>query len=644
MIRKKWLFIGILSIALVFSMVFTACSDGAAVEEEEEEELLQQIDPYAAAKPIITDQSGTKRYVTGSPVTPILSVTATLSDPATYTSGSFTSAVTYQWFEAATYTTKEDESTPVTGTGANGTLTWTGSSTWNDTLTYTAPALTAGTKYYYVAFTNIKTITLTKEDGSEEEIERTSVTASGPMGVILIDGLPNPDATVTVTATQNQYVRGFGGMSNAFSIGTPARYMEMADIDTMFGPNGLGFKMLRIMIWPNPLDDVTAGRVQPQMANQRTYIQSVQKVNQYGGYVLASPWTAPANMKTNNSVAAGGSLKIASYGDYANYLRNFANDMRTKGAPIYAISLQNEPSLKVSYDGMEWEPEEHRNFLRDRGNFTRSPTAVAGYGGGKVTPNVLVVSGEAHQVGAWYYSAMDLLLENPAALNNTDIVAYHIYGGLGDKNSVTRNGALTKETWMTEHNINSQNENLYRNDSTWNYVWSVADEIHHVIGNNNSSAFVWWYLKRFYGAVGDGSYGTANGAVMPRGHMMSHYALYATDTVRVNATTTHPGGDNIKLTAYQRKVNANKSTAVDNQVMANEDSYSIVIYDKRTSTGSATLRVNLPGGFIATKVTGIISDSSGNRRAPVNVVLNPDGDSADFTLPQNAIVSLKFVK
>jgi len=136
---------------------------------------------------------------------------------------------------------------------------------------------------------------------------------------------------------------------------------------------------------------------------------------------------------------------------------------------------------------------------------------------------------------------------------------------------------------------------------------------------------------------------------MPRGYVLSHYAKYATDTVRVSASSTHSAWrdenaeSDVQLSAYQRK--SVKTTTVDQQVKTTgEDSYSVVIYDRRTgASGQTSLRVNLPAGFTAAKVYGIISDTN-QRHAPLEVVLNPDGNSADFTLPVNAIVSVKFVK
>jgi O-glycosyl hydrolase len=613
MIRKLWLLLGTLGLALLFAMVFTACPP----PEEDNGEETEIIDPYAAEKPVILEQSASKRYLSGSSFTiaPLSVTVKAVGDGGT---------LTYQWYSVAASAGEDDELLE-----------------GKTTTTFQPPTISAGTEVYYLEITNTKR-TIDEEKGIDET--RTATTVSAPISVIVLSSLPGTDATITVTTTPNQYVRGFGGMSNAFDINPPgvARYMQMQDIITMFGPDGLGLKILRIQIWPYPLDQVTSGQIDPHMGNGSTYLQAVRYVNNNGGYVLASPWTAPAHYKENGSLNAGGHLKTNMYADYANYLRNFAADMAAANAPIYAISIQNEPSLVVGYWGMEWTPTEHRNFLKNNGTFTRSPTSIAGYGGGKAQDFVKVASAEAHQVGGWYNEAMDAVIADTQAYANMDIAAYHIYGGVGNRAQVTRSGNLNKETWMTEYNINSQNEVGYYQDSSWNFVWVFADTIHQTIALNDSSGFVWWYLKRFYGVIGDGAYGTVNGRVMPRGYVLSHYAKYATDTVRVDATTTHTG--NVSLSAFQRK--STKTTAVEQQVMANEDSYSVVVFDKRTTVSPptpTTLRINLPAGFVASKVYGIISDPD-KRHDPLEVILNPDGNSADITLPINAIVSVKFVK
>jgi hypothetical protein len=217
---------------------------------------------------------------------------------------------------------------------------------------------------------------------------------------------------------------------------------------------------------------------------------------------------------------------------------------------------------------------------------------------------------------------------------------------------------MRKEVWMTEYNINSDEVGNQVADSTWNYVWRFADHLDHNIRTCDANAYVWWYLKRFYSMVGENAYGTINGQILPRGWVMSHWAKYATDTVRTPATVTdHPGGGNrndatgatyspsginVKASAFRRK--AEPVSYWEQQVQTREDSISLVIYDKRTGgQAGENIRITLPGDFQATYAHAIISDNS-NKHVPALVVLSADGKTADFFLPSNSIMSLKFIK
>jgi O-glycosyl hydrolase len=459
-----------------------------------------------------------------------------------------------------------------------------------------------------------------------------------------------PSDRIDVSSTQVQYIRGFGGMSNAFWIGPEgiARYMELRDIDTMFHPEtGLGYNILRIHIFPHPLEEILRGQHYPQMGNQ-IYARLVQRVNQYGGYVLASPWTPPAEFKTNNSTTGNGFLRTDMYAAYARYLRDFARGMAQRGAPLYAVSIQNEPTHEATYYGMLWEGEHHRRFLAENAQIFHDAN-IPGFGGGKAG-NVKLMGGSPHNQIRWNEDA----LNDPVARANLDIVAYHTYGNLNTRYPLARDLSLgRKEIWMTEKNHNSGSEALYPNDHTWDYVWHVANEINHSLINVDSSAYVWWYAKRFYSMIGEGAFGTVNGQVLPRGWVMSHYAKYATDTVRLETTDNLPtnsigvdtiAGRRFGISAYIRKSIPDRDDFEEAKLKVLEDSVSLVVYDRDTNaTGSRRIRINLPAGFVASNAFGIISD--GNVfHAPVVVVLGHDGTYGDIELPANTIISVRFVK
>jgi len=506
--------------------------------------------------------------------------------------------------------------------------------------------------FYYVVVTN------TKEGANPRK------NTSNPARIRVLDEEEAaPTVTVNITNTNRQYVRGFGGMSNAFGINgdNPPRYMELKDIETMFNPDtGLGFNILRIMLWYQPLENVISGQVEPQMNNQITYLEAVKRVNKYGGYVLASPWSPPPEWKVNESEkgTAPSYLLDTHYRDYAEYLKNYARAMAGYGAPIYAISIQNEPSFPASYAGCEWTSQQQVDFFKTTG-VGKFMTGIKGWGGGKELASVKIMSGEAHQNVTWNDAAKN----DPVSHAAIDIYAFHTYGNHSNAYTAVQadNATNRKEVWMTEWNINSGSAETYPQDSTWNFVWLFANALDNDVRCDSVNAFVWWYLKRFYCFIGDGSYTTVNNEVQPRGYIMSHYAKYATDTVRVSATVNnHPAGGNVsdlsitgynsttikvKASAFRRK--ANPTTYWEQQVKKQEDSISLVIYDSRTAAGEegADIRVSLPTDFGEAKyASAIISDSTGKRHAPHLVVLAGDGKTADFNLPANSIVSIKFSK
>ncbi len=58
--------------------------------------------------------------------------------------------------------------------------------------------------------------------------------------------------------------------------------------------------------------------------------------------ILASPWSAPSWMKTNNNVK-GGKLRPEYYDAYSSYFIQYIQGMSTEGIVIDALTIQNEP-------------------------------------------------------------------------------------------------------------------------------------------------------------------------------------------------------------------------------------------------------------------------------------------------------------
>lgn len=83
-------------------------------------------------------------------------------------------------------------------------------------------------------------------------------------------------------------------------------------------------------------------------------------------HILASPWSPPSWMKTNNRMDDGGSLRREYAPAWAQYFVKFVETMqREENIPIWALTVQNEPQAKQTWESCIYSPEEERNFVRD---------------------------------------------------------------------------------------------------------------------------------------------------------------------------------------------------------------------------------------------------------------------------------------
>jgi glucuronoarabinoxylan endo-1,4-beta-xylanase len=283
-----------------------------------------------------------------------------------------------------------------------------------------------------------------------------------------------PVATVYFDSVQ-QYIRGFGG-ANIIPWRPP---MSAAQMQKAFGvgESELGFTILRLRI---PFtDDVNEFSAQLQVA---------QLAQSHGAIVFASPWTPPPSLKSNSDIV-GGTLNESSYAAYAAHLKGFADYMATNGAPLYAVSLQNEPDANVTYESCYWNATHFLNFMKNN-------AAAVG------TPIMMPESMNFN------HALSDPTLNDSSAAANVTIIGGHIYGGgLAPYSLAVSKG---KEVWMTEH---------LDLDSSWTGVFATGREIHDCM-NAGMNAYVWWYIVRFYGPIGE------DGNVTKRGYVMSQYARF----------------------------------------------------------------------------------------------------------------------
>jgi glucuronoarabinoxylan endo-1,4-beta-xylanase len=286
------------------------------------------------------------------------------------------------------------------------------------------------------------------------------------------------EASISIYGNDNkQVIQGFGCATVFAPPNTSALTSE--EFDRLFGSgNGqVGLNTLRIRI---ATDD----------AWRATELNYAKIAIQRGAKVFASPWSPPANMKTNNSLIKG-KLIPDSAAAYAKYLNDFALYMANNGAPLYGVSVQNEPDWEPSYEGCVWTAIEMRDFLKNHGAAITATRLIA--------PE-LVNNNQTY---------VNTILSDDAAVANLDILGTHLYGGGIIENALAT--TKNKEVWMTEHldTLTTYAANL-----------NTAIEIHDCFTKANFNAYIWWYGKRFYGLIGQ------DGIVTKRGYIVSHFARF----------------------------------------------------------------------------------------------------------------------
>ena len=101
----------------------------------------------------------------------------------------------------------------------------------------------------------------------------------------------------------------------------------------------------------------------------RTYllpmIKAAQAVDGADFKILASPWTAPPWMKTNNAWN-GGELKPEYYSVFANYIVKYIEAYGKEGVPIWGLTPVNEPlGNGANWESLHFNPEQMRAYIAD---------------------------------------------------------------------------------------------------------------------------------------------------------------------------------------------------------------------------------------------------------------------------------------
>ncbi len=179
-----------------------------------------------------------------------------------------------------------------------------------------------------------------------------------------------------------QRIDGFGGCFNekgweALSVLGPEKREEA--LKALFDPqNGARFNICRVPIGASDyaLDRYTLNESKDDFQmehfsidrDRQNLIPFIKAAMKYRPDLRlhASAWTPPTWMKTNGAFD-GGTMKDDPrvYDAYALYLQRFMEAYRKEGIDVYAVCVQNEPTIDVHYPSCLWTPAQFLTFIRD---------------------------------------------------------------------------------------------------------------------------------------------------------------------------------------------------------------------------------------------------------------------------------------
>ncbi|XP_011867654.1 PREDICTED: glucosylceramidase-like [Vollenhovia emeryi] len=247
------------------------------------------------------------------------------------------------------------------------------------------------------------------------------------------------DIVLTVnSANTYQTIQGFGGAMTdaaALNIRTLSNETQHKLLESYFGrgSTGIGYTFVRIPIAgtdfstrPYTYDDV-AGDLTLSHFNlveeddyKIGYLHDIKKImsNPETLRIFTTSWTAPAWMKTTDSITWG-TLKPEYYGLYAEYIKKFFDAYKERGIDIWGMTPGNEPVNGFipffTFNAMGWGPTEAANWSTE---FLAPTLSAAGY-----NLVYMALDDQRFQI-PWYIEAM---FKNKKAEKLFSGTAYHWY-------------------------------------------------------------------------------------------------------------------------------------------------------------------------------------------------------------------------
>ncbi len=188
--------------------------------------------------------------------------------------------------------------------------------------------------------------------------------------------------------------------------------------------------------------------------------------------IMATPWSAPAWMKTSQKLG-GGKLKPEWYSTYSDYFLKYLNAYKMHGITIDALSIQNEPLHEAAYPSMLMEAAEQTAFIKNHlgPKFQENgvPTKILIYDHNWDRPDYPIS-----------------ILDDPEARKFVAGTAFHAYGGNVSAMSTVHNKFGDKGVYFTEISGGRWATNF-----SDNLKWNMSNIFIGTANNWSKNALLW---------------------------------------------------------------------------------------------------------------------------------------------------------
>lgn len=236
-----------------------------------------------------------------------------------------------------------------------------------------------------------------------------------------------------------QRVTGFGATltdSSAWLIHRLPGDQRLQLMQALFSSEGAHITVIRVPIGasdftangrPYSYDDLPPGQSDPQLRHfsiVHDLLYVIPTLRQMLAInprikIIASPWSPPGWMKTNdalNNLGSGGTLLPRYYRAWAEYFVKFIRAYRRAGVQIAAVTPQNEPEILSSYPGMDLAPPTEGYLVA---KYLRPALGAAGL-------QTKIYGGDREWGASWYE---DSLIES-GYRRAFDGISWHCYRGI----------------------------------------------------------------------------------------------------------------------------------------------------------------------------------------------------------------------